>query len=246
MAALPRGGVAKLCCWGMVRGRAGLSPSLLIDYPSTLRNSGANQKRSGRIGALALEEEIRAFLEVIASQNAQAVSWICPGTNDFSAFDAIDNVSLPEELRQLWSSFNGMSVPEGTLLQYTWLDGTFSYLGVEESARDFGMSIALWEQDQDFEAYWPKAFVPIGTPGDGSRLLVNCLAGSPTFGSVYELFHGIGVSRMSASLSQYFKTLNTCQATGALTVTDDGEVSIDFDAFKRIGRQMNPGCDHFD
>ncbi|MDJ0614997.1 MAG: SMI1/KNR4 family protein, partial [Rhizobiaceae bacterium] len=181
-----------------------------------------------------------------ALQKAQVLSWVRPGTNDFSAFDAVDTVSLPEELRQLWSSFNGMSVPEGTLLQYTWLDGTFSYLGVEEAARDFDSSTELWEQDQDFEDYWPKAFVPIGTPGDGSRLLVNCLAGSPTYGSVYELFHGIGVSRMSASLSQYFMTLNACKANGAVTVTDDGKVSIDFDAFQKIGRRMNPGCDHFE
>ena len=195
---------------------------------------------------MALEQAIREYLDAISTQNARAPSWVRPGTDDISAFDAVDVVSLPEELRQLWSSFNGMSVPEGTLLQFTWLDGTYEYFSVEEAAQDFEVSVDLWAKDQDFKKYWPIGFVPLGTPGDGSRLLVNCLASSPTYGSVYDLLHGVGVSRISGSLSQYFKTLNACLASSALTVADDGEVSVDIDAYRKIGRQMNPGCDHFD
>ncbi|MDA7428200.1 hypothetical protein PGB28_07000 [Primorskyibacter aestuariivivens] len=139
-----------------------------------------------------------------------------------------------------------MSVPAGTLLQYTWLDGTFCYLGVEEASLDYEMSSRTREQDHSFENYWPSAFIPIGTPGEGSRLLVNSLEGSATYGSVYELTYVEGVSRISASLSQYFETLNACIANGALTVTEDGEVCIEFDGFRSIGRRMNPGCDYFD
>lgn len=195
---------------------------------------------------MSLDGELRTFVEAITSQKAQAVNWIRTGTKDLSSFASFDMVTLPAELCELWSMIDGMSVPDDTLMQYTWLDGTFCYFCVEEAAHDYEVSLGLWEQDQYLKDYWPQAFVPIGTPGDGSRLLVNCLASSPTYGSVYELFHGEGISRISESLSQYFKTLNACLANGALTVTHDGEVAVDFDAFYNIGRQMNPGCDHFD
>lgn len=223
-----------------------LFPRIALVSSVPPRNGGVDDFCGPIIGSLVLEQELRAFLDALGSQNPKALSWLRPGTDDFSAFDEIDTIALPDDLRQLWSIFDGMSVPEGTLMQYTCLDGTFSYLSVEEAAEDFEVSVDLWEKDQEFENYWPKGFVPIGTPGDGSRLLVNCLAGSSTFGSVYELLHGIGVSRMAVSLSQYFKTLNAFLASGALSVANDGEVLVDFDSCQKIGRHMNPGCNHYD
>lgn len=195
---------------------------------------------------MGLEQQLDAFLGAVVSKNAVAAKWLSLGTTDFTAIEAFDDVALPKELRQLWSRFNGMTVPESTLLEFTWLDGIFCYLSVADAAIEYQTALELWDQDQDFEAYWPRAFVPIGTPGDGSRLLVNCLDGSPTYGSVYELFHGLGVSRISASLSRYFETLNACLKEGAISFTGEGEVSLDFDAFALIGKQYNPRCDRFD
>ncbi|XWN33865.1 MAG: SMI1/KNR4 family protein [Devosia sp.] len=192
-----------------------------------------------------LEQHLEAYLGKIRAAGWRAFVWLNPGTNDFTAFDAFHAVTLHPELRQLWAQFDGMTIPDGTLQHLTLLDGQFTYNSVAEASKDYRGTLEFWEQEPDFRTYWPQGFVPLGTPGDGSRLLVNCRAGSPTYGGVYDLFHGTGVTRMSASLSRYFATLSAGFDEGVITVTPEGDVEIDFDAIRVVGKNMNPGCDAF-
>lgn len=193
-----------------------------------------------------LEQQLIVFLGKVRHAGATTAEWLNPGTNNFAGFDSVDAVTLHPDLQKLWKHFNGITCPDGTHLEYTWLDGQFAYFSVLEALEDYQVSVPLWKQQADFENYWPQGFVPIGTPGDGSRLLVNCRASSPTYGSVYVLMHGDGVSRMATSLTRYFQTLNVGFDENAIVVTEQGEISYDFDAMREIGMRINPGCDGFD
>lgn len=193
-----------------------------------------------------LDVALNTYLDNIIGSGATLTEWLNQGSADFTAFDANQDITLHPDLKALWQRFNGMTLPDGSLLQQTWLDGQFSYFSINAAAADYQASLPLWEDDPHFEEYWPKGFVPLGTPGDGSRLLVNCRANSPTYGAVYDLIHGIGVSRMSDSLVRYFETLNACLTADVIKVTAEGDVDVDLEAMKRIGKPMNSGCDAFD
>ncbi len=186
------------------------------------------------------------YLEKLGTAGATAVDWLNPGTTDVSAVEDLGHVTLPDDLRHLWERFDGMNVPDGTLMDQGLLDGQYCYLGVAEAGRDYQVTLSLYRQEPEFETYWPKGFLPIGTPGDGSRLLINCRAGSPTFGAVYDLMHGVGVARLSNSLIRYFETLVACVDQGVIKVSRTGSVELDFSGFREVGKRMNPGCDGFD
>ncbi|MEJ8562341.1 SMI1/KNR4 family protein [Yoonia sp. GPGPB17] len=191
-------------------------------------------------------KQLEDFVSALRSANAIATTWLVPSRQLEPTFHGFAEVSLPDDLIASWSLFNGMTVPPETPLEQTWLDGQFLYLSFDSAGEDYRLAKELWDEDPLFDAYWPNGFVPIGTPGDGSRLLVNCRDGSPTYGAVYELMHAVGVARLSNSLSRYCETLNQALDEGAITVSEHGLVKMEFQKFARIGAQMNPGCDGFD
>lgn len=193
-----------------------------------------------------LQLEANKFLDHVRREGAKAVTWLNESSQGQAGFDQFPEIQLHQDLSELWQLFDGMTVPTGTLLQFGWLDGQFGYLSIAEAVEDYRISTDLWETDPDFKDYWPPAFVPLGTPGDGSRLLVNCAPESPTYGAVYELLHGVGLSRLSKNLTSYFATLNAGLSVGAIHVTPDGVIDVDLEAFNVVGASMNPGCDGFD
>lgn len=155
-------------------------------------------------------------------------------------------LSLPADVLELWRQFDGVKHIDGTTLEQLWLDGSFYFLSEAEAANDYAVCFDLWEFDETFEDYWPKGFYPIATPGDGSRLLINCNLNAPTFGAVYELFHGDGVSKSANSLSDYFLTASAWLAEGATWLDERKCVDRDFEKSSIIARRLNPGCDSWD
>ena len=188
---------------------------------------------------------VASYLDAIRASGAKVAGWLRPGTPDaLSLLNAhIPELAPPGELAQLWACFDGIEGPESATLGELWLDGAFRFFSVAEAISDYHVCYELWAADPSFEDYWPKGFLPLATPGDGSRLLVNCLADSPTYGSVYELLHGSGVSRSAASVGRYFETASAWLSGGALKVNEAGQLDIDFAAAGEIARTMNPDCD---
>lgn len=193
-----------------------------------------------------LEHHLESYLTKLKQSNARVTNWLSDGTELTDEFAVFPEISIPEDLHTFWANLNGVSEPQDTTLEYLWLDGQFMFYSIDQSLSDYKITLNLINDDPEFAKYWPIGFLPIGTPGDGSRLLVNCVHGSPTYGSVYELFHGDGISRLTKSLSKYFLMLDQLFDSGTIKVLESGEIEIDFDEYREKGRDMNPGCDRFD
>jgi hypothetical protein len=125
------------------------------------------------------------------------------------------------------------------------LDGTFGYFSAQHAVEDYKTSEKLWATEPEFEDYLPRGFLPIGSPGDGSRLLVNCRKDSPTYGGVYELSHGIGLSRHADSLNSYFSTIFELFDKGAIFVDQSGSIDFNEDEANTIAAKRNPDCDAY-
>ena len=151
------------------------------------------------------------------------------------------NLTIPQDLIDFWQVIKGVEPDLQTTVERTWFDGTFTYFSDQESLVDYqAWREACKKNPQMNDWYMPEGFLPIGSPGDGSRILMNCRDKSPTFGQLYELFHGIGLSKLSESLVQYFRTLLLAFGDGLSIV--DGVVEIHEKKFKKLAAMMNPGC----
>lgn len=189
---------------------------------------------------------IDAYIAELKKRGAKSASLLRPGAPNALAKlkKELPKLSPPAALGELWATFDG-SAGENELLDDLWLDGTFFFLSVEEAIEDYRICEDIRAGDPDFEDYWPTGYLPIGTPGDGSRLLVDCAAGSATHGSVFELFHGIGVARSAASIEDYFKTARAWLDAGVLKVMPDKKLDIDHERASEIARGMNPDCENW-
>ena len=124
-----------------------------------------------------------------------------------------------------------------------------AFLGEEEAVDDYMMATRLQNRmNPNFAQYWPKGFVPVASPGDGSRLLVNCVQGfANAFGA--RLLPGPrGGSSLvwRASMGQYFETMLDWLDTGAISVDREGVVRLNMAAAARVASTMNPDCDAWD
>ena len=155
-------------------------------------------------------------------------------------------LSVPDDLYALWQETDGVDLEGDPALDALWLDGMNAFLSEEEAIDDYVMASRLQADEPEFGQYWPRGFVPVASPGEGSRLLVNCVKGSPTHGALYMLDHGVGLSRMTISLGQYFETILDWVDTNSLRINRDGVVELNLDASMKVAHTMNPGCDAWD
>jgi hypothetical protein len=178
------------------------------------------------------------YVDALRRQKAKAVTFLQPGNPSAGAAIAAEfpDLAVPEDVIALWRAFNGVA-PTG--------ETPFYFFAEAEAIEDYRGALTLQDQEE-FRDYWPAGFFPVGSPGDGSRLLVNCIPGSPTHGSVYELIHGDGLYRRADTLSRYFETALVWLERGATRVTCNGQVEPDFARAKTIARELNPGCDGWD
>ena len=192
-----------------------------------------------------MQEVLKTYLNSLKAENAVVLEFLNSGvvidTNAFSEFD----LTLPRDLLKFWSVANGTDKTKPFTLDQIWLDGVFHFFSADNAIEDYKMCFDLWQEEEGFDDYWPRGFFPIGSPGDGSRLLINCLVQSPTFGQVYELFHGVGVSKHAVSLKQYFET-RLAQLEGGVVFIKDRIVEMNFDTADNVAAKMNTGCDAYD
>lgn len=191
---------------------------------------------------------LRTVIKRLKHRDAEAARRVLPGRNDGGEklARAFPKLKPPEDLMTLWQVMDGVDLVGDPSLEALWLDGVNAFLSEDEAIDDYITAQRLQADEPDFAEYWPEGFVPVASPGEGSRLLVNCVKDSPTHGALYTLDHGVGLSRMSRSLGQYFETILDWLDTGALNVDAHGFVKLDLEAASRIAATMNPGCDAWD
>lgn len=188
-----------------------------------------------------------AYVAALRSMNARCVTFLRPGVASpgVAVRAAFHDLTLPDDVLELWRAFDGVSPPGDTELGDVWLDGMFFFYSEDEAIEDYRAALSA-QDEEGFANYWPAGFFPVASPGDGSRLVINCIVGSPTYGHVYELAHGEGLARYALSLSHYFETMLAWLDEGATKVTFNHQVEPDFDATRAIARDLNPGCDAWD
>ncbi|MAN44907.1 MAG: SMI1/KNR4 family protein [Alphaproteobacteria bacterium] len=184
---------------------------------------------------------ISAYIESLSKAGAGVVAYLREGSSaPGETFETkVKGLMLPDEVKWLWRTFDGMN-SEDTTLDQLWLEGCFYFFSEAEALDDFMITQRLWEEDEAFKDYWPQGFFPIATPGDGSRMLVDCSPQSETFGAVFELLHGVGVSALAPSLFDYFTLARKWLEENAIWIDEDGNVDRDFDRSDDIQQQMFP------
>lgn len=194
-----------------------------------------------------MSDAVIAYMRALREVKAQCVACLRDGNPNAGAEAraAFPDLTFPEDIIALWRTFDGVAPPRNAQLGDVWFDGMFYLTSEAEAVEDYRVALSAQEQ-AGFGDYWPVGFFPIGTPGDGSRLLVNCIPGSPTHGALYELIEAEGLVRYASSLTRYFETLLACLDEGALRVNFHGQVDPDFERMREIAHEMNPGCDAWD
>ena len=194
------------------------------------------------------ERAVRTLVKRLKEKGAEAAMRLLPGRKDGGEklARAFPKLKIPQDVHTLWQTMDGVSLDGDPALDALWLDGMNAFLSEEEAIDDYIMAARLQSDEPDFEQYWPEGFLPVASPGEGSRLLVNCVKDSPTHGALYMLDHGVGLSRMTASLGQYFETMLDWLDTGAISVDREGVVRLNMAAAARVASTMNPDCDAWD
>ena len=191
-------------------------------------------------------EILQSYLQNLSSKGAGVIDHLneAASANILASLDQLPHCTIPETVKDMWGVFNGTKKNEDITSGELWLDGTFRYFSVSDAIADYAISLELWQKEPEFDEYLPKGFLPIASPGDGSRLLVNCRAGSPSYGGVYELVHGNGLIKHSISLPRYFETIDAALRQGGLIVEDSHVIFVD-NIFYALAKQMNPASDAY-
>lgn len=191
---------------------------------------------------------VEKYLDDLKRRGAEAVRFLNNGSQHAGEKLALAHpeLSVPPDLLTMWRVFDGLSYDQPSKCDQVWLEGAFYVLSEQEAVDDYAACLSLWADDPEFKDYWPNGFFPFAKPGDGSRLLVNCVPESSTHGAVYELFHGVGVSKSANSISDYFVTALAWLKEGATRLDDRSYVERDFEASRLIAARLNPDCDRWD
>ena len=119
-----------------------------------------------------------------------------------------------------------------------WLNGFLDFLSVERAVESYQLTVNFHKSD-DWQDYWPLGFFPIVQSASDS-IVVNCIKGSPTYGWVYDMGWGYGVTSYSDCIERYFDTLCAFVREGAIFLDADGVLDFDVDKEFEIHERMNP------
>ena len=150
-----------------------------------------------------LEEVLREHLRTLKR----------PGTlapKPISQRDLPPEVTIGEELG------NWFRLVDGTDAELAW---GMQPMALEDSINDHEMA-------GEYPDYWPSGFLPILMDGGGSYVVVNCLAGSPTYGAVYDMTEGVGCTRISDSLTSFIAASTREAVQGLRTYSGDSSTTI--------------------
>ncbi|MBT2788638.1 MULTISPECIES: SMI1/KNR4 family protein [unclassified Halomonas] len=157
-----------------------------MDNSSTLRDAFEHYTET-------LREHGSATPEVILSASIEEVE----------ALNKLDGVMLPESVKQFLLVAGGCDhVKESELNlfepHFAW---GMHLLSLSSIASHYDSCAGCG--DDDNPDYWPLGFVPLLQDGCGGYLVVNCIAGSPTYGGVYDMGDGVGCNLVSPSLEAF-------------------------------------------
>ena len=68
--------------------------------------------------------------------------------------------------------------------------------------------------------YWPLGFIPILWGGSGDYIVINSIAGSKTYGAVYEMTDGVGVNRISNTIANFLSNCSKILELGLIQFED--------------------------
>ncbi len=165
-----------------------------------------------------------SYLALLRSHGAKLVAVMAPPASDaaIASLHALPGVSIPDGLERYFRVADGCDAD--LCAEFGVFEPTLAWRCFAMSARwcaaQYRDIVALNnERDEDWADYWPLGFVPILYDGAGDFMVVNCRAGSPTQGAVYDMTKGVGCTRVSASLDAFF---NGCaeEVRRGLTVVD--------------------------
>jgi cell wall assembly regulator SMI1 len=178
-----------------------------------------------------VEDALTAYLQVLEQSGSLTPKVIVPQDADSdaaAAFDAMAELSIPDDLRRFFAHANGYDdalCDELDLFEPVFAWGMF-LLGVEDSRHHYASGPpCLAEENPD---YWPLGFVPILWDGSGNYVVVNCRPGSPTYGAVYDMCEGVGCNRVSDSIPAFLDASAREVVSGLRKYSGDGsETAVD-------------------
>jgi hypothetical protein len=186
-----------------------------------------------------LDDVLDTYLDVLAAAGSLTPQVLATDADEdaLDRLDMLESVTIPDELRRYFARIDGYDIHACSELdlfepQLAW--GMFP-LSIERAIDDYE-DIADIGGDENPD-YWPLGFVPILADGAGSWVLVNCIAGSPTYGGVYEMTDCVGCNRISSSLTEFFSAATREITSGLRTPDRDSFTTAheEEDYFERLG-----------
>jgi hypothetical protein len=166
-----------------------------------------------------LEEVLREYLRVLEQHGSPTPKVIAKlaAEAEWNALPA--EVTPFDDLKTYFKHVNGYgnAAAPGVLIQPE-LAWQMSALSLPESLREHE-SLAGTAEDPD---HWPRGFLPVLADGGGSYVVVNCLAGSPTYGAVYDADESVGCCRVANSLADFFQAATQEVRQGLRRYLPDG------------------------
>ena len=159
--------------------------------------------------ATRLGSPVREVIRPLADQGA------------LDALRALNNMTLSDELVSYIRRVDGYdnnALADRDIFEPN-LAWAMNALSVDDMLREHGhLQFAINDEAPN---YWVDGFLPILSDGAGSVVAINCIAGSPTFGCVYEMTDGVGLNRIASSLTTLFEAGAAAIAQGFIRY-DDG------------------------
>lgn len=164
----------------------------------------------------------------------------------FEQLAAFDEVTVFPDLRTYFTRLNGYDIhacSERDLFEPELAWGMFAYSLEDCIAAYDDLAGIGGDENPD---YWPYGFVPILDDGAGSSVLVNCIAGSPTFGAVYEMTDCVGVNRVSDSLADFLLAATHVVKAGWKTFDrDTSSITVGDDEYADLLAQVHGNTPYF-
>lgn len=143
------------------------------------------------------------YLEVLTEYGSAGPKTIkpAPDMESILKLNELTKVDLPEDLITWFQTIDGYDFMKAHKYdddpqEIAWGMAAMSIKEVVSAAKNAGFN-------GENDTYWPFGFVPILFNYGADYVVVNCVRQSPTYGAVYDLTEGIGVSLLAHDLSHF-------------------------------------------
>lgn len=141
-----------------------------------------------------------------------------------SELSEIEEISIPEEFLYFVSQIDGYD--QNKCREHDFMEPVFAW---NREVKPLSNVISYFKRNNGTfgdKNYFPSGFVTFLWGAGGDDIVINCIANSPTFGSIYFFQGGVGVNLISNSLTEFLVGCKMELDRNLIQFEDDPEISV--------------------